>query len=527
MAGTHSEQMNHNTPRNDSSDLVVHTRQSLFVMLLVSALVTVGVTFQDTDRLRRALAEMDIVIALMKHWRTEASYPGIYPLTQIIAGPENSKPVAKMAINLYLVPLGNPEPPYNGKVRCKVVLDLNQYYFVTADRIPLYIAVHTEKDNADRLMISSFGDVSTNWNLVQRAPTDISGFAELWNTLVASEFALSIASVDPAAGTMSHYKKPQAISTDFKFDDRVHYKVFEFLESEHVEDESHFRQPIETGILTLRNYVYGQAYEANPQEEAVWENEIHGEILDNWKQHDVEALTAGFCETQLDNEESIYSRVLMPVTLNYHRSFDWVGAWFSQAKLTNNLNLDVIADSRPFDKAFAVLNQETAGLRRLPLRDLKNWLQLRYDRERENINILGITIPPSLLRLAGVILIVIVQVYVTLHLAEVTARISRSEAGDPGAFKPWILLYSGVVSKITTGCVISTPSLAALVVVSRLSTDELKTSLLGLTSFFGLIVSVCLSIFALKCARQLRRSAQIHLQANVPPTEARKDVSGI
>ena len=58
-------------PIDDSSSVVLHARQTTFVMLIVSALVVVGILVDDVSRLKRAFDDAETIQGLMNLWHSE------------------------------------------------------------------------------------------------------------------------------------------------------------------------------------------------------------------------------------------------------------------------------------------------------------------------------------------------------------------------------------------------------------------------------------------------------------------------
>ena len=492
-------------PRDDSSDLVVHARRTMFVMLLVCAFVTVGVLFRDTDRLHRALAEAEIVVGLMAHWHYETRDPRSDPLGRIIAGPASTEPDSVLSFELHLVPLQYENREHFDDVQCTVELDLRHYFFVTTDGDVNYIAVYDNAPGGSELLQSLFGGGGRIWEQAPLTPTDLSSFAKLWDVLVASREAARITSVEPSLGTM---KDSKLLSREGGNSDRIRtsYRVDKSMQ---VEVGHKVRNSVETGIEVPRDFVE-RGINGRKIPAAIWTHKYPDIILDLWAIRDVDALTLGRCynhNVQTDNVT--VHPVILPATIEFSL-FDWVGAWVDQAINSGRLKRGTVVASRPFDEAFADLLREATRLESLDLEDLKAWLKYRIDTESKESVFLGVSVPSSVLRLVGIALMVAAQAYATLHMAEAAARMRRSAGGDPGAFKPWIILYDGVAARFGAFCVIVVPSLAVLLVLERLTEGKMPASTLGWISLIGLVVSVGLSILALTRSKQLRIAAQDH-----------------
>lgn len=72
MVGEEGSAAEH-APRNDSSSVVLQARWTVFLMLIASTLVAVGVLAEDDTRLNRALQGAEVVTGLMSLWHPMVS----------------------------------------------------------------------------------------------------------------------------------------------------------------------------------------------------------------------------------------------------------------------------------------------------------------------------------------------------------------------------------------------------------------------------------------------------------------------
>ena len=69
---------------NDSSHVVIHARFTVFLMLLVSAVVLGSVFLDDRDRVRRAHSEMKVIAGLMDTWDSGSERTNTHSLVDYI-----------------------------------------------------------------------------------------------------------------------------------------------------------------------------------------------------------------------------------------------------------------------------------------------------------------------------------------------------------------------------------------------------------------------------------------------------------
>ena len=487
--------MAQHSPKDDSSDIVVHARHAVFVMLVVCAVVAVSILLRETDRLRRANAEMEAISGLMKHWRDKSSAQSSQ-LAAIVAGrvPQQDR---YTSFKLDVVALNNAaRKPF----QCTVTLDLSQYFFVPAgSREPVLVATSPGTAGAPPSFKSWEHQVGVTWNVVRQVPTNVLSFSKLWNVLVASKRAAYMRKVIPTAGTLQGY----ANSSD---DDTPYYRIDKSVEIQLDPDPS---RPIHTGVLLPRDFAARQVDGEN-LDAAIWKRKYPDEILDLWAKENVAALTSGKCHNESNKGGSWEGIVTIPVRLKYEEFFDWPLRWVRRAIESKHLAEGTSVNSRSFSDAFPDLHREAKGLERLDLNSLSEWLRTRIDSEGQ-IAVMGVSFPQDVLRLFGVVLMLAFQAYTTLHLSEVVTRMKLSAPGDPGAFKPWIMLYEGVGARCAAVGSIFAPPVAALVLVVRLAEGGLWVFSVPLwSSIIGLVLSVVLSISSLTRVGELRSKAREH-----------------
>ena len=219
------------------------------------------------------------------------------------------------------------------------------------------------------------------------------------------------------------------------------------------------------------------------------------------------------CYVQIINDLRPPARNNQPTHRSFASSsqeFDWANAWVEQAVLSGRLPRGTSTDSRRFDLAFADLNNEAEGLGSLEFDELRDWLQLRIDTHSQGVAVLGISIPPNLVRLLGVILIVAVQSYAVVHLAEASTRMILSSRGDLGVFIPWVMLYSSTESRLESYGLLASVPISSVILVVRMAEYTPFSSPLVWTSFSGLLISVALFAYSVARVKKLRGRAIIH-----------------
>ena len=126
----------------------------------------------------------------------------------------------------------------------------------------------------------------------------------------------------------------------------------------------------------------------------------------------------------------------------------------------------------------------------------------------------ALSIPHNPLRNIGVILIVLFQLYAALHLRQAALRMTDSGKGDPGALKPWIMLYEGDLAFFAARGAVLAPfaaaSVTAVAIVTRLVKTDSIVSIMGLLTVSALFLSGALAWLSLRACVDLRRESRRH-----------------
>ena len=175
-----SNGVGHSAWKQDSTSLVLHTRRTVFVLLIVSLLVVVGIVFGDSYRLRNAIEELKIVNGLAALWHEDIGKIDSRSLLTTLVGKVPELQNVPKAYELTV--LSRETSGESIQPRCIIDLDLDQRLFVLNDEEVLYIQIDREK----KIVTSHFTDPYTRrtqkWKL-DNAPETLVNFAKLWNIL--------------------------------------------------------------------------------------------------------------------------------------------------------------------------------------------------------------------------------------------------------------------------------------------------------------------------------------------------------
>jgi len=98
-----------------------------------------------------------------------------------------------------------------------------------------------------------------------------------------------------------------------------------------------------------------------------------------------------------------------------------------------------------FDKAMPSLYAEFANLQSLSLDEIEQEISRRFDYTGGDIEVMGLKFPSGTLRIFGVALIAMVQLYFFLHFSNFVRAV---ESGDKAYDVPWIALYPALAPKV-------------------------------------------------------------------------------
>ena len=478
----------------DSSDLVLHARQVLFALLLTSTLIVVGVFSEDSAGLTRAHNQAVVVDGLARHWNGGVSEGTVRNLARVIAGPITPRNVPGR-YELTLEPLGGaaghaptPEHGTDALVRCTVSVDLSNYFFVADANPPEQLTLNGTSTRRSELsgVIDDHpypGITSVDEDLA--APEDLGSFELVWDRLVSVRGGARIQAVYPAEGFARGG------------DGYGRRTIYSIAESKPI--VTAWRSGVGDIGVNPTTLLFATSFEGH-----------ENAVVESWRERSVFRLAAGECRGAEVNSRNAV--VVMPAEWSFEE-FDWTDAWIERAIAANHLAPTTYVESRPFGEAFRDLKREAMGLESLDVDRLRRWLERRTNEERESVAVMGVSFSSSHLRLFGVLLIVLFQGFATLHLAAAAVRIAQGPKEDPGAFKPWILLYSGAAARTAGGVLVAAPTLAALGVVVSFASDGQLWSRVGAIAMCGVAVSGELTRRGLLVAGDIRKKAQTHRAA--------------
>ena len=515
---------------DDSSAVVLHARWIVFLMLIASALVAIGVFVEDDARLNRALQDAEVVTGLMSHWHAETrDKDRAVSVTYIIAGPGRGASETRDKFQLRLV--RNGESGKKDSIQCWIGLDRDQRFIVHTDEIMLRVVVvpnsageRTGKIEA-RWMNRTGSPNSSSW-LVKRTPYDLKEFSRLWNLLVSNRKSARIHYSNLEEQLKKALLLPAVSDTSIRTGDYetlwegVRISIFhpELLEYR-VDEVTPISNRSGSGskhihIAPLGGFVTKQPHDAHPNLTAAgrlsitsWDNHVRG-----WKNAKFDTAATGGCRRDKNGQLSTVN-ILFPVKL-WEEQFDWTRAWIDRAIEQGHLSKDLrpkISNylQAPFARAFSDLRREAEGLESLELTALHGWLQGRVDREGKNIEVAGIGMPRHLLRSLGLFFILVVQGYAARNLSEAASRMKSSRDGDPGAFAAWIVLYGGRLSLCAALGIVAVPTVAAATVTWILHEGGFWSPYF-LASGAVLILSAMLLVYSVRSVVRLRTAAQHH-----------------
>ncbi len=478
-------------PIDDSSPVVLHARQTVFVMLIVSALVAMGVLAEDVSRPSRAVDDARIIAHLMEFWRADRKpRKGPVPVSEILAGPVERSAYTPRAFKLTLskVVEDGDNGRGNSEITCTVDPDLGRRY-VLRGQGPVPVTAVEQSSRAK----------SGGWSPT-RTPNDLEEFSRLWDLLVSSGYSGHVAT-DRLEERVGQGKIiPNAESAD-------EYKVREVKGiASSGNGEIH--------IAPRRDFVLAQPSIRGLS--AIWAEMIvpvwgpSKSLRWNLDRDDVIAISP--CRKE-GSQGSVPLEVAFPVRL-VNEEIDWTKEWIRRTIDTQTLSQQLrlrMEDKAglPFADAFSDLRSEAEGFESLGLSALSRFLDERLDRNGPVFEFWGASIPSRLLQSAGLFLILIVQFYAMRHVSEAASRMAWSAHGDPGAFQPWIFLYDDPWSRYASLTIVVAPSMAALPIFLPLLPNSISTAEAAWI-WLAFLASLGLAARAIDLPRRLRHAARRH-----------------
>lgn len=501
--------------KHDSSPVVLHARQTIFVMLIVSALVAMGVLAEDVARPNRAVDDAKFIASLMKFWHAETEdKSGPASVATIVAGPVAQASATDGAFELKLTKIRKDKDGEDVKIEitCTVDLDFERRYIVPGQgpvRDTVVERSATVKSGGEiRAVWRNFEGArqSDGWPLT-RTPNDLEDFSRLWDLLVSSGHSAHMQTDDleDRIGQGVILQKPGTPGM-YLVDDVKAIAPSGSGEIYIVQNEDF--------LLSERSSLGFIERVAAWFTQAIWTARTHV-----WNQSGFDAIAISSC-WKPEVERSDPLQFAFPVRL-VREEIDWTKEWIHRTRtwihktkgggeLSNQLRLKMETKARlPFSEAFSDLRSQAEGLESLALDALPKFLQERLDRDGPTFEFWGASIPSRLLRSAGMFLILIVQFYAMRHVSEAASRMESAANGDPGAFQPWIFLYDDPWSRYASLAIVVAPTMAALPIFLPLVPHAISTGNAALI-WLAFLASLGLAVRAIRLPWRLHKAARRH-----------------
>ena len=513
MAGEGGKQTQR-ASKHDSSPVILHARQTVFVMLIVSALVAMAVLAEDVARPNRAVDDANFVAALMKFWHAETEdKSGPVSVATIVAGPVARAPETDGAFELELTKTRKDKDENEEKstMTCTVDLNLERRYIVPGQGPVRDTVVERSarvKSGGEILAVwrNFEGErLSGGWSLT-RTPNDLEDFSRLWDLLISSGHSAHM-QTDDLGNRIRQGRILQKLegSGTYQVDDVT-------AVSSSSNGEVH--------IVQLEDFLHSERSNFGPNPAFAMSTYIRWMMRTLWwGQSGSDAIAISPCRKQ-EVERSDPLQFAFPVPL-VKEEINWTKAWIRRTIAWNHRRKDggelskqlrLMMETKaglPFSDAFSDLRSEAEGLDSLALDALPKFLQERLDRDGPTFEFWGASIPSRLLRSAGMFLILIAQFYSMRHVSQSVSRMESAANGDPGAFQPWIFLYDDAWSRYASLAIVVTPTLAALPIFLPLVPDAISTVNAALiwSAFFA---SLWLAVSAIHLPGRLHEAARRH-----------------
>lgn len=477
-------------PRDDSTDVVTHARFTVFLMLLVSAIVFGSILLDKSDQLQRAHNEMELVTGLMGVWDQSREQTNSHSLATIVGGPADPDRDLYETYDLHaiLVDKSAENPPT--QIQCTTALNLNQYFV-----IPDGLGPDRYRFQTAPIIAMDPPPISPLWHALvpdtRSRPRNLAGFAHVWNYLVDSRKAARITAVKPDLAYLSTRHGVYQIQ---------HAKLGSTPKAERYQYNLTLIVPANDDVVASTDNDLGYSERSL----------LHPKPIPNeWLQADVRGVVKASCRGQTVGKSFPLYRVFIPAEW---RTVEFSGTriWQQRALEGGFLPSGMYGSALKFNDAFPFLHRQAKGLESLNLNDLQTWLMNRLNEGGENIQIIGLSIPHNPLRNIGVILIVVFQLYAMLHMSQAAQRLSAAGRGDSGAFVPWIILYRSWLSCIVSHGLVAAPTIVVVVVLVVLFLNQQAISVWGAITALNFVFSVGLAWNSTKLCIELRNQSYRH-----------------
>ena len=486
-------------PRRNCAFLVAHTRKATFAMMLVSAIATTAALFQDTEQLDQAVAELRLVESLAKKWQKRIPTHHAYPLAGIIARPEDRDIQKIITLRVELKELDlfwskNVGPTF----KCEFILDPLGGFMSNDDHAHQYVIVEPTEGGSAALMNTTERGDRVAWTMAKNLPTNVAEFRGFWNLLHKSRVA-TLSSIEEDRAIVIKETSIQGLR-GVESGLPIPYSIRKVERAEAQSGSSTWPSTLQvfsTSDITIDKF---QPYKKFGNPKLLESSGI--EKLDDWDRNGMALVVTN--ESCKDHERNSLAMV-MPAELSF------TAPDLTHEIVEHGFEREEWQSRETFDATFSALNEVSKGFETVPYDSLVRFLEYRIRYEGQAVSFFDVRFPLDLLHLVGVIVVVFVQAYATIHLGELAKRMGRTRRGDPGAYGPWILLYNQAGARCLSVFVILTPTLSVLVL--HLSDGHGGWQPLSVSWWVGTVgfaASTFLAIVSLVHARRLSFFAKRH-----------------
>lgn len=500
-------------PSDDSSSVVLHARQTTFIMLIVTAIVAVANLAENVEGLNRALLEARTVVRLTELSKTKLEGYESVSLPRILAGPAPSSSKVREFVGLRLVPVDGGSN--DDQVLCRIDVDLSEYHLRLRFGPVRYVrVVPSGRAGAQRVasppspLDRELWKHSPDYWYTRRPPENLVEFAALWNALYSSprRAALTTDSLADQVGEGVVFTQGSLYTVQGSF-------------SRKYKDPTDRQELFFASLTNYRFKTIEPITFTNGMPESLpnWDMD---QRLKRWSNEGYHTLGSSFC-LNADGRRDDRFLLVFPVTME-EEPFDWTSEWIERLGMQGLLSEDDLRTARGgvagrFSETFPNLSDVIAEFGTRELESLPDLLRERLDKSGSSIEIAGIALPGNLLSSLGLFIILVVQAYAARHLAEAAARMGTSADGDPGAFQAWIMLYQGRFSSWTAYAIVAAPTLAAAAVLANLYYPFSFTTPFFWAGGVAVLLSLVLTIWSVRNLGRLRDAADHHRQAEETP----------
>lgn len=518
-------------PSTDNTSVVVHARKSTFVMLIVSAIILATTFFQAPKDLIAAIEELKSINAMLPHVQDTFSRATAepVPLPEVLL---NEDQLLQSKLVAYRITVENPPlppvyrpllPSYEEGIQgtCTFAIEKQVPYFVTTDDRVENLVVRSTA-NGPRLFVAPLDDNSSPSNLFPLSPVSVADFKDLWNELTLSTVRAYVESVDESSGaflfpnTGSGPTNLLPVSKSVELVTNLPSSWKETVAESHGE----FVPAVPTGLVMLGELREEHFLNSPFIVQAMLLAWSHSSYLMgepsrtlNRKRDRNFLVLMGRCYPDGDTQKLTRPlRVAVRAQIRYMDT-NWTENLFVR---TGNLK-EQFGRAPQFTEAFPNLSRRLVRHERHTFDEVKDVLQADMPPEVSEISFFDVTVPFDFLYDLGIVVVLLCQIYATLHLVEVKARVARSDLGDPGAFVPWIILYRQRWAQVISVSLLGVPFLVVFRVlyISVFPTlaDRSSNDPNVLFQLLCVVVVLLLTVISWQSWEALSRQADAHRAA--------------